>query len=154
MTTEVVLIVGGNIPWFSVFVGRRIFPGFVLIVPLLKEVVVFVWTSLVLQPLKKLLKGLLLLVPVSMVELPVVLFVAAVVVVLPVLLFSPLLYCCWRGLVDSCRCFFISVASSSWHDDEKTFRGHISNLINLNNYCGLTKTKKRYKRNRVCSDWK
>ena len=29
MTTEVVLIVGGNIPWFSVFVGRRIFPGFV-----------------------------------------------------------------------------------------------------------------------------
>jgi len=131
MTTEVVLIVGGNIPWFSVFVGRRIFPGFVLIVPLLKEVVVFVWTSLVLQPLKKLLKGLLLLVPVSMVELPVVLFVAAVVVVLPVLLFSPLLYCCWRGLVDSCRCFFISVASSSWHDDEKTFRGHINNLINL-----------------------
>ena len=94
MTTEVVLIVGGNIPWFSVFVGRRIFPGYVLIVPLLKEVVVFVWTSLVLQPLKKLLKGLLLLVPVSMVELPVVLFVAAVVVVLPVLLFFlPPLYC-------------------------------------------------------------
>ena len=56
--------------------------------------------------------------------------------------FSPLLYCCWRGLVDSCRCFFISVASSSWHDDEKTFRGHINNLINLNNYCGVRYTLK------------
>ena len=121
MTTEVVLIVGQNIPWFGVFVGRRIFPEFVLIVPLLKEVVVFVWTSLVLQPLKKLLKGLLLLVPVSMVELPVVLFVVAVVVVLPVLLFSPLLYCCWRGLAELYVCFFISVVGSSVHDDDEKF---------------------------------
>ena len=122
MTTEVVLIVGENIPWFGVFVGRQIFPEFVLIVPLLKEVVVFVWTSLVFQPLKGLLKGLLLLVPVSMVELPVVLFVAAVVVVLPILLFPPLLYCCWRGLAELYVCFFISVASSPLHDDEKISR--------------------------------
>ena len=127
----------GKYPLVRCVRGKTDLPWVRVIVPLLKEVVVFVWTSLVLQPLKKLLKGLLLLVPVSMVELPVVLFVVAVVVVLPVLLFSPLLYCCWRGLVDSCRCFFISVASSSWHDDEKTFRGHINNLINLNNYCGI-----------------
>ena len=49
---EIVLIVGGKIPWFGVLVGRRIFPGFVLIVPLLKEGVLYRYRY---QKLKKLL---------------------------------------------------------------------------------------------------